>query len=160
MTAPAPDFASAIRTAAAEIGQTPTGDQVAALNHEMQSAWHIDLATGHVNVVVGGRAMSVPSAVAEAAKAWAQPDEPTITDDRWVKAEIGSSTGWRRANDPMFGIVQNIEAAHQRDLAREIAEWPNPFATKTANRTRQVILQKHDPALAARLQTEAGVRAR
>lgn len=73
----------------------------------------------------------------------------------YVRAEIGSSTGFRPAGDFFADFTAGLNKAHDAALAAEAATWPNPWAANQVNRTRQAILQNKNPALAAKFRAEA-----
>ncbi|WP_018046195.1 hypothetical protein [Methylobacterium sp. 88A] len=89
-----------------------------------------------------------------ARKAPATPAEPA-DPNAWVPVKIGSGTGYRRADDPMLGILKAIGESHDAALLAEIPTWPNPWSKTHLNRTRQTIITNKNPALAAQLKAKA-----
>lgn len=87
------------------------------------------------------------------------PPVPTDTaPEGWTTVKFNASTGLRRTNDPMLGVIQSIKADQDAPLLAEMQTWPNPYRPgPNFNRTRQAVLTNRDPARAARFKAEVGI---
>lgn len=140
------DFAAQIRATAMTIGRMPTAEQVRDLNLALQTLAVLD----HDGMTVTmGDGSTVHAYIAAQAAGFdlAQPTTPTPTSGATLGASI-------QAGEISFG--QMVQRAHDADVAAQIAGWSNPWkAGPGFSRTKQAVVQNHDPALAARWKREA-----
>lgn len=152
MNANAISFSSEIERVAANLGRAPTPDQISNLNLVLQSLAEIDLEAGTVSI----EGEAVDAYLNREAAKFAPVEAPsTPKTSGYVRFEIGNSASYRRADDALVKITNSFRAAEDAALAREAAEWPNPWAAGHENRTRQSILTNTEPARAAKLKAEA-----
>lgn len=160
------NFTAVVRTVAAEMGRTPTPQQVDDLDDALRSLVRRDDA-GKFLVTAGEREIPLVSYVRMQAAHFARATTGGSTTatgrsqaDRDADGgvlRIGASTQYGRPRGDVFAdIARGLQATHDAALAREAAGWPNPWTKGAENRTRQVLIQKVDPAKAAQFRAEAG----
>ncbi|KQQ11532.1 hypothetical protein ASF56_24745 [Methylobacterium sp. Leaf122] len=112
-------FATAIRQHLVNEGITATPEEIAAIDSEMRELGSHDPATGQFSFILrtgqdGNVLEYLEQATARLPKA-AKPDPAlaatSVSKNGWTKVQIGSSTSWRRADDPLLKILTHIEAS-------------------------------------------------
>ncbi|RVU12504.1 hypothetical protein [Methylobacterium oryzihabitans] len=164
-TPPAParvEFKPAIRQVAAAAGRALSEEQVIALDEDLNGRFFLDPETGAVSVATAaGPVLDAQAAIRAAVAGWplaeAPAAEPLAAEPEYVTLKLSNSVGLRKASDPMIKIITGFQAAEAARTAAEVKTWPNPWRKGSENRTRQVMIQKFDPARADRFKKDAGL---
>ncbi|GLS42934.1 hypothetical protein [Methylobacterium brachythecii] len=148
-------FAGAIHEIGSTLGREPTPEQISRIELVLQS-----LATiaddGQVVADLGAGPVPIAAAITTEIERLPAKAPKSQSNAGYVKVQLGSSTGYRKAGDLVVMLSAALKASDDAALDRAIAGWPNPWHRNSINRTQQVVIEKRNPALAKQYKETVG----